>query len=70
MTLTERVRDIAIAAPIRSPERRAAVALHVALITTKDRFAAVRALRTFTDPATRAAAEALFWQLEREAMAA
>lgn len=69
-TITERVRAIAVAAPVRSPERRAAAALHTALITTKTPLAALHALQTFADPETTAEAEALFWQLEREAMAA
>jgi hypothetical protein len=69
-TIAERVRAIAKAAPARSPERRAAAALHTALITTKTPEAALRALQTFTDPETRAAAVALYGQLgqtEREA---
>jgi hypothetical protein len=65
-TLADRVRVIASAAPIRSPERRAAASLWVALITTKTTDAAVRALPTFTTPETRAAAVALLGQLERE----
>lgn len=67
-TITERVRAVVKAAPIRSPERRAAAALHTALITTKTSEAAVRALRTFTDPETSADAVALLGQLaEQEA---
>lgn len=70
MTITEQVFTIAKALPIRSPERRAAVALWVALSTTKTPEAALRALGTFTTPETRAAAVTLFGQLgqdEREA---
>lgn len=66
MTITERVREIAARAPIRSPERRAAAALHTALITTKTPDAARRALRTFCDTKTRAAAVALLGRIERE----
>ncbi len=67
VTLAERVRAVAEAAPPRTPERRAAAALHSALITTKTTEAAVKALRGFTDTETRAAAVALLGQLEREA---
>jgi hypothetical protein len=67
-TIAEQVRAIASAAPVRSPERRAAAALHTALITTRTPEAAVRALGTFTDPETRAGAVALLGQLaEQEA---
>lgn len=67
-TITEKVRAIARTAPVRSPERRAAAALHTALITTKTPEAAVRALRTFADPETSADAVALLGQLaEQEA---
>lgn len=70
MTVAEWVRAVAEAAPPRTPERRAAAALHTALITTSTTDAAVRALGTFTDPGTRAAAVALLGQFETEALAA
>jgi hypothetical protein len=54
--LTSRARQLAMQHPPRTPERRAAAAVYVALTTTKTTDAARRALGTFGDPQTRAAA--------------
>ena len=53
--------------PPRTPGRRAAAALHAALVTTKTTEAARKALATFGDPATRAEARALLSQIEEAA---
>jgi hypothetical protein len=53
--------------PPRTPGRRAAGMTYAALMTTKTPDAARRALGTFGDSDTRAAAAALFGQLQREA---
>ncbi len=66
-TLADRARQLAREYAPRTPERRAAAALYVALTTTKTTDAARRALTTFGDPATRAAARELLAQLEQEA---
>jgi hypothetical protein len=63
--LADRARQRARQHPARTPERRAASALYVALTTTKTADAARRAL-AFTDPATRLAAVALLDELERD----
>jgi hypothetical protein len=65
-SLADRARQVARQFAPRTPERRAAAALHAALITTKTAGAARRALDTFGDPATRAAAAELLEQLEQE----
>jgi len=64
--LADRARQLAEQHPPRTPERRAAAALYVALTTTRTADAARRALATFGDPPTRAAAMALLGQLELE----
>jgi hypothetical protein len=51
----------------RTPERRAAGMAFAALSTTKTPGAAHRALSTFGDPFTRAAAALLLDELQREA---
>jgi hypothetical protein len=51
----------------RTPERRAAAALYIALTTTKTPDAARRALATFGTPQTRADARGLLDQLEDHA---
>jgi hypothetical protein len=53
--------------PSRTPGRRAAGMAYAALVTTKTPDAARRALSTFGDPFTRAAAAALLDQLGQEA---
>jgi hypothetical protein len=53
--------------PPRTPGRRAAGMAYAALITTKTPDSARRALDTFGDPFTRAAAAALLDQLGQEA---
>jgi hypothetical protein len=53
--------------PPRTPERQAAGMAYAALITTRTPAAARRALSTFGDPFTRAAAVALLDQLGQEA---
>ena len=65
MTLADRARQLAGEHAPRTPERRAAAALHTALITTKTTDAARRALGTFGDQDTRAAACKLLDELER-----
>ena len=52
--------------PARTPGRRAAAALYVALATTKTPDSARRALGTIRDADTRAAAAELLGQLERK----
>jgi hypothetical protein len=52
--------------PPRTPGRRAAAAVYVALATTKTTEAARKALATFADPVTRAAAATLLSQIEQE----
>jgi hypothetical protein len=64
--LAERVARVVRQHPHRTPERRAAAMVYVALTTTKTADAARRALATFGDPSTRAAAAALLGQLEQE----
>jgi hypothetical protein len=64
--LADRARQLAEQHPPRTPERRAAAMLYVALTTTKTTDAARRALGTFGDPPTRVAAVALLGQLEQE----
>jgi hypothetical protein len=64
--LAERAARVVRQHPHRSPERRAAAMAWAALITTRTAEAARRALATFGDPPTRAAAVALLSQLERE----
>jgi hypothetical protein len=64
--LADRARQLAERHPPRTPERRAAAMLYVALTTTKTADAARRALSTFGDPSARAAAAALLGQLEQE----
>jgi len=66
-TLADHARQLAREYPARSPERRAAAALHTALVTTKTADAARRALDTFGDASTRAAAQVLLDGLQREA---
>jgi hypothetical protein len=51
--------------PPRTPGRRAAAAVYVALATTKTTEAARKALATFGDPVTRAAAVTLLEKLTR-----
>lgn len=51
----------------RTPGRRAAAMVYAALTTTRTPEAARRALSTFGDPATRAAAGRLLGQLAQEA---
>ena len=63
--LAGRARQLARQHPTRTPERRAAVMVYVALTTTKTADAARRALGTFGDPPARAAAVALLGQLEQ-----
>jgi hypothetical protein len=58
-------RQLAEQHPPRTPERRAAAMVWVALTTTKTADAARRALSTFGDPLARAAAVALLGQLEQ-----
>ena len=65
-TLAARAADLAEAHPARTPGRRAAAALYIALATTKTPDSARRALGTLRDPDTRAAAAGLLGQLERE----
>ena len=64
--LAERAAHVARQHPHRTPERRAAAMLYVALITTKTTDAGRRSLATFGDPQIRAAAAALLGQIERE----
>ena len=64
--LADRARQIAGRYPPRTPERRAAAAVYVALTTTKTTEAARKALATFGDAATRADAVALLSQIEQE----
>ena len=52
--------------PPRTPQRRAAAALRSALVTTGTPDAARRALTTFCNPATAAAARELLDELEQE----
>lgn len=66
--LAERAAKVAAQYPPRTPERRAAAALHVALATTKTTGAARRALGTVRDSEARLAALALLGQLERDAL--
>jgi hypothetical protein len=61
--LADRARRLAAQHPPRTPERRAAAAVYVALTTTE---AARKALATFGDPVTRAAAATLLGELTRE----
>jgi hypothetical protein len=65
-TLADRAAAIARQHPPRTPGRRAAAALHAALVTTRTTEAARKALATFGDPATRADARALLGRLEKE----
>jgi hypothetical protein len=64
--LAARTGAIARQHPPRTAERRAAAALHTALVTTKTTEAARKALATFGDPATSADARALLEELTRE----
>jgi hypothetical protein len=64
--LADRARQLAGQYPPRTPERRAAAAVYVALTTTKTAGAARKALATFGDPVTRAAAATLLSQIEQE----
>ena len=64
--LADRARQLVGQHAPRTPERRAAAALHTALITTKTTDAARRALDTFGDPQTRAAARVLLYDLEHQ----
>jgi len=64
--LADRARRIARQHPPRTPERRAAAMAWVALTTTKSTDAARKALETFGDPGTRAAARELLEDLARE----
>ena len=64
--LAERAARVVRQHPHRSPGRRAAAMAWAALMTTKTPDGARRALATFGDPATRAAAAALLGQLEQE----
>ena len=64
--LAERAAFVVRQHPRRSPERRAAAMAYVALTTSKTADAARRALATFGDPQTRAAAAALLGQIEQE----
>lgn len=68
--LAERVKAIAVSAPPRTPERRAAAAAWVALTTTKTVASAIRSLNTFCNPDARRAAAALIGWLEQGDMAA
>ena len=61
--LADRARQVARSYPGRTPGRRAAAACWVALTTTKTPAAARKALGTFGDPVTHAAAAVI---LERE----
>lgn len=63
--LADRARQLAGQHPPRTPERRAAAMVYVALTTTRTTDAARRALSTFGDPSACAAA-ALLGQLEQE----
>ena len=69
-TLAARAADLAGQHEPRTPGRRAAAALHVALVTTRTPDAARRALATVRDPATRAAAITILDQLAEPADAA
>jgi hypothetical protein len=64
--LADRARQLAESYPSRTSGRRAAAALYVALTTSRTLDAARRALNTFGDPHTRAAAAQLFDELQRE----
>jgi hypothetical protein len=68
--LTEQVRAEAERHPARSPERRAAAALYVALTTTSSVDAARKALTGFTTPEVEADALALLHQLAAQTTAA
>jgi len=65
--LADRARHLAEQYAPRTPERRAAAVLWVALSTTKNTDAARRALATFGTADTRAAAAALLDRLTQEA---
>lgn len=65
--LAEMARDRAGRYPPRTPERRAAAALYVALADTRTPDTARRALSTFGTPQTRADALALLRELEQKA---
>ena len=64
--LASRVRQLAESHAPRTAERRAAAALFAALTTTRSAQAARRALGSFGDPATRAAAAAILDALEQD----
>jgi hypothetical protein len=61
--LAERALQIVESHPPRTPERRTAAAVHVALITTRTAGAAHRALGTFGDPQDQAGARRLLGEL-------
>ena len=63
-SLAELTAELAAQHAPRTPERRAAAALHVALVTTKTAEAARRALGTVRDIETRESARTLLDQLE------
>lgn len=65
-TLAARVAAIGRRHPPRTPERRAAGALYASLITTKSITAARKALATFGDAETRAAAAELLGGITEE----
>jgi hypothetical protein len=67
--LAERAARIVRQHPHRTAERRAAAMAWAALITTRTADAACRALATFGDPQTRAAAALLLAQIEQETAA-
>jgi hypothetical protein len=64
--LADRARQLTRQYPPRTPERRAAAAVYVALTTTRTTDAARRALGTFGDPSARTDAAALLSQIEQE----
>jgi hypothetical protein len=64
--LARRVVQLARQHPPQTPDRRAAGMAYAALITTKTPDSARRALDTFGDPFTRAAAVVLLDQLQRD----
>lgn len=63
-----RAAELARQHPPRTPKRRAAAACWAALITTKTPDGARRALATFGDPASRAAAAVVLGELLGEAL--
>ncbi len=64
--LADRAARIVRQHPYRTPERRAAAMAWAAIVTTRTAGAARRALATFGNPVTRAAAATLLDELTRE----